>query len=125
MHEAVRLGCLFGCTDAQDELRHYLTCPILLALAGEPLCLPPSSPLRRAPHALSTMGLRPHKPLAFYLVYTMFAVYHNRKQNSIDLTTFNETDLLRCQAHARALLKKLEGMCNRKWPQVCEAHGLW
>ena len=39
MHEATLLPSLFGCTDAKDEFRHYMTCPILWQLAKEALSL--------------------------------------------------------------------------------------
>ena len=37
MHEASILPCLFGCSDAKDEYRHYITCPMLRQLAKEAL----------------------------------------------------------------------------------------
>ena len=39
MHEANLLPCIFGCTDAKDEFRHYSTCTILWQLAEEALNL--------------------------------------------------------------------------------------
>ena len=35
MNESVKMNCLFGCTDARDELRHYVECSPLWQIAGE------------------------------------------------------------------------------------------
>ena len=39
MHETVIWPCVFGCVDCQDEIRHYLHCPVLWQLAREALSI--------------------------------------------------------------------------------------
>ena len=37
MHELRKWPCVFGCIDCQDEIRHYMQCPVLWQLAREVL----------------------------------------------------------------------------------------
>ena len=39
MHESVIWPCVFGCIDCEDEILHYVQCPILWQLAREALSL--------------------------------------------------------------------------------------
>ena len=88
MHEPLRYSCLFGCVDACDEARHYFTCPVLLALACDAIRLPTADPIRSAPHILHTLGVRPVNASAFYIVYIMFCLYHDRKSH---IYSYNNT----------------------------------
>jgi hypothetical protein len=39
MHELRKWPCVFGCIDCQDEIRHYMQCPVLWQLAREALSI--------------------------------------------------------------------------------------
>ncbi len=41
MHESHKFGCLFGCKEEHDDIRHYLVCAPLWHLTGEVLGSPP------------------------------------------------------------------------------------
>ena len=58
MHESIRRGCLFGCSESCDDLHHYIVCSPLWQIASqalkvndpfnieERLCLVLASPIR-------------------------------------------------------------------------------
>ena len=39
MHRDIVWPCIFGCIDSEDELRHYLICPVIWQIARETLNL--------------------------------------------------------------------------------------
>ncbi len=41
MHESHKFGCLFGCKEEHDDIRHYIVCAPLWHLTGEVLGSPP------------------------------------------------------------------------------------
>ena len=65
------LSCVFGCQDQEDNVRHYVVCPVLLEFALTALRLDPADLLRGRPSVLSTLGLQPANPACIYL-FTLY-----------------------------------------------------
>ena len=73
MHEPITWSCIFGCTDGQDELSHYISCPILLSVVHE--CF--STPF--GPTVLDRLCIRSPSPQAAIMITTCFSIYHTLK----------------------------------------------
>ena len=82
MHNEVIWPCIFGCTDARDELNHYLRCPILWCIARDSLGVREDS--IQVGHRL---GLSEPSAVKFNLLAFCHSLYHSIKNDCACIDT--------------------------------------
>ena len=119
MHERPSLSCVFGCSEHEDSLKHYILCPVLLRFGLAALRVSPAEALRVRQTTLSSLGLQPVNPICIFNMYVLFALYHDRKNSCTShldsnvehmQVPFTSDNARHTKAYADAMVKKLEGM---------------
>ena len=89
-------GCCFGCTDARDEITHYLQCPILWLFARESLKAEEESIC-----CFERLGLLNPTPLKLKLLSFCHSLYHTVIHDSICVLadgSFAAPPVVQCRA---------------------------
>ena len=80
LHSEVLLECIFGCQGCKDELQHYLSCEVLLALISEQF-----SCVNLGPTPLLRLNLIDPSPQKFVVITAMYNMYHTLKVGHRDV----------------------------------------
>ena len=75
MHENIRLPCIFGCSDEQDELLHYMFCPYLWQFVADIFKVDISA------HITHRLLLVDPNPIALKCLACAHSIYHSCKND--------------------------------------------
>ena len=73
LHEDRRLGCMLGCSNCKDELKHYLVCDILLSIVATHFAF------TMGPTPLHRLNIVSPSPQMAVMLCSMYNVYHTLK----------------------------------------------